>query len=250
MEEIAGILKKVGLTEQEARIYLTLLKLKESRTGQLCKEAKIASSNIYNLLDSLIKKGLASYKLQNNIKIFMPASPETLNELFLEKQKKLDDERIEIQQLINSLKRKEPVNEPYSNYKYFEGLIGIKSMWHEINSLLTKSTEERVYGTKKEGYERLVGFYDEHHKLRNKLNAKAKILFPFEDKELAKKRKNKNTEVKFSELTNEAEWGVIDDMLYIQYYLSKTPRAFLIKDKIFSSTFKQVFDNAWQSAKL
>ncbi|MBI2499543.1 hypothetical protein HYV88_04850 [Candidatus Woesearchaeota archaeon] len=243
------ILSKVGLTKQEVRTYLVLLKLQESQTGELCKETNIASSNIYKILDSLIKKGLVSYRVQNNIKIFMPSPPEALNELFLEKQRRLEEERKEINEVIDNLKKKEINEEPYSKYKYYEGLIGIKSMWHEINSLLTRDSEEKIYGGKKEAYERLIGFYDEHHKIRNKLNAKAKILLPLEDKELAKKRKNKNTQVAFYELKNLAEWGIVDNMVYIQYYTSKIPRAFLIKDKIFADTFKEVFDNVWKTAK-
>ena len=73
------ILTKVGLTSQESRTYLALLRIQESQTGGICKNTGIASSNIYNILDSLIKKGLVGYRVQNNIKIFMPASPETLN---------------------------------------------------------------------------------------------------------------------------------------------------------------------------
>ena len=243
------ILSKIGLTKQEARTYLVLLKLQEAKTGELCKETNIASSNIYKILDSLIKKGLVSYRVQNNIKIFMSSPPEALNELFLEKQSKLEEERKEINEVINKLKKKEIKEEPYSKYKYYEGLIGIKSMWHEVNSLLTNNSGERIYGGKKEAYERLVGFYDEHHKIRNKLNAKAKILFPLEDKGLAKKRKNRNTEVAVYDLKNLAEWGVVDNMVYIQYYTSKIPRAFLIHDKIFADTFRQVFDQVWKVAK-
>ena len=87
--KVEEILSKIGLTNQEARTYLALLKLQEAQTGALCKDVNIASSNIYKILDSLMKKGLVSYRVQNNIKIFMPAHPETLNELFLEKQKRL-----------------------------------------------------------------------------------------------------------------------------------------------------------------
>jgi len=242
------IFSKIGLTGLETKTYLALLKLQEVQTGVICKETNIPSSKIYKILDGLIKKGLVHYRVQNNIKIFMPAPVETLNELFLEKQKKLEEERKQVAELVKNLKTQEPEKEPYSNYKYYEGIIGIKSMWHEINSLLGKDSEERVYGGKKEAYERLVGFYDEHHKIRNKLKAKAKILIPLEHKALAEKRKNKTTAVKLLDMKNEAEWGVVDDILYIQYYLSKVPRAFLIKDKIFAETFKQVFDEVWQQA--
>jgi len=243
------IFSKIGLTSLETKTYLALLKLQESQTGTLCKETNIPSSKVYKILDSLIKKGLVNYRLQNNIKIFMPAPVETLNELFLEKQKKLEEERKQVTELIKNLKTQEPEKEPYSNYKYYEGVVGIKSMWYEINSLLTKDSEERIYGGKKEAYERLVGFYDEHHKIRNKLRVKAKILIPLDNRSLAEKRKNKKTMVKLFDMKNKAEWGVVDDMVYIQHMVTKNPRAFLIKDKIFAETFKEVFDEVWEKAK-
>ena len=52
------------------------------------------------------------------------------------------------------------------------------------------------YGAKKEAFESFIGFYDEHHKIRNKLKAKAKILIPNEFKSLRRKRENKNTKIK------------------------------------------------------
>ncbi len=247
-KEFQEILAKIGLTVQESNVYLALLTLQEAKTGVLCKETKIASSNIYNILDSLIKRGLVSYRVQNNIKIFMPSNPETLNELFKEKQSKIEEERKQIQELVNKLKIKKIAEEPQSNYKYYEGISGIKGMWHEINSLLNKNSVERIYGAKKQSFEKMVGFYDEHHKIRNKLNVKAKILCPAEFKSLGNKRKNKNTQVKFEELRNEAEWGIIDDLVYLQYIITKNPRGFLIKDKIFAETLKDTFDKIWNKA--
>ena len=96
MDKIQQILSKIGLTKQESKVYLSLLELQEAQTGKLCKFTKIASSNIYKILESLMEKGLTHYRLQNNIKVFMPAPPESLNELFLQKQKKLDEERKEV----------------------------------------------------------------------------------------------------------------------------------------------------------
>jgi sugar-specific transcriptional regulator TrmB len=250
MDKIEEILQKIGLTVQESRVYLALLELQEAQTGVICKTTNIASSNIYKILDSLMQKGLVNYRVQNNIKIFMPAPPETLNELFIEKQKKLDDERAEVVELISHLKKRELKKESYSNYKYYEGLTGIKSMWHEINSMLCKKSKLKMYTCKKEGYQRFVGFYDEHHKVRQKCGAEEKLIFPYEDKNLAKERLNlKKIDIRFLDLENEAEWGVVEDHIYIQYIIGKTPRGFLIKDKIFARTFEQVFDQLWNSAK-
>ena len=249
MNKIEPILEKIGLTFQESKVYLTLIELQEAQTGLLCKTTNIASSNIYKILDSLKKKGLISYKLKNNIKVFMPSPPEALNELILEKQKTLDQERKDVINLISNLKVKKIEKESESNYKYYEGITGIKSMWYEINEKMDKEHLIRLYSSKKESYERLIGFYKEHHKLRKKKEVKERIIFPKEDMKLAKKRKNKYTEIKFMELKNDVEWGVANDMAFFQYITGKVPRGFLIKDKKFSKTFEQVFDQLWKKAK-
>ena len=249
MKKIETILEKIGLTSQESRVYLALLELQQAKTGNLCKTTNIASSHIYKILDSLIKKGLISYRLQNNIKVFMPSPPETLDELFLEKQKRLEEERKEIKQLISNLKKKEVKKEPQSNYKYFEGLTGIKALWYEINKKMSSDYIIRCYTGRKGSYERIIGFYSEHHKLRTRKNVQERLIFPLEDTGLANKRRNKLTEIKFTDLKNDTEWGVVKDMVYIQYITGKIPRGFLIKDQTFAKTFEEVFDKLWKIAK-
>ena len=250
-EEFQDILAKIGLTKQESRVYLALLKLQKAQTGLLCKETKIASSNIYTILDSLKDKGLVSYRILNNIKVFMPAPPETLNELFLEKQRKLEEERQEVQELISKLKISK-INEPESTYKYYEGVSGIKGMWHEIILLLPnldKSTIIRVYAGKKESYEKLLGFYKEYQKARKHNKLKQRLILPHEEIIIHKFKEFKDVEVKYKNLKNSAEWGVVGDMFFIQYITTKTPRGFLIKDDIFAQTFSQTFDQLWETAK-
>ncbi len=246
-EELLG---KVGLGKQEGKVYIGLLELKQARTGALCRHTGIASSNIYQILGSLLEKGLVSYRVQNNVRVFMPAPPETLNELFQKKRAELDQERKTLRELIARLKRKEAEREPYADYKYYEGLTGIKALWYEINEVMDKGSIIRGYTAKREGYERLVGFYNAHHELRKKKGVKERLIFPKEDVKLAKKRGDALTEVRFMDLQNEAEWGVVKDRVYIQYITGKRPRGFLIRDEIFAKTFRQVFDQIWERAKL
>ncbi len=249
MNKIEEILTKIGLTDRESRVYLALLGLQQAQTGLICNFTRIASSNIYKILDSLIQKGLVSFRMQNNIKIFMPSPPDYLNELFLEKQRKLEEERVEINELIINLKKKEIKKEPYSNYKYFEGLSGIKSLWYNINSIMDKENMIKIHTCKPGSYERLVGFYTEYHNLRVKKQVRERMIFPNEGRWLAKKRRNKLTEIRFMDLKNDVEWGVMKGYFFLQYITGKSPRGFLIKDEKFSQTFEQVFDNLWGIAK-
>jgi HTH-type transcriptional regulator, sugar sensing transcriptional regulator len=245
-------LKKVGLTKPEAKVYLSLIELKESQTGALCENSKIPSSNIYSILDSLIKKGFVNYRIQNNIKIFMPSNPEIIKDIFKEKQKNLIEEGKEIENLIETLKFKQSEKEAFSKYKYFEGMSGIRAMWigltEELNELSKEETILMYAGVKK-AYESMLGLYEAFHNVRVKKGIKYKIIYSLEETEVAKRRKRQLAEVKFIKLENEAEWGVMGNKFFVQYITQKVPRGFLIEDEIFAETFKQVFNQIWKQAK-
>ncbi|OIO25836.1 hypothetical protein AUJ14_03360 [Candidatus Micrarchaeota archaeon CG1_02_55_22] len=250
MDKTVTILKRVGLSPAEASAYLALTELQETQTGPLCRRAGIASSHIYEVLDSLMEKGLASYRVQNNTRIYSPTTPEALRELFLAREKALKEEREEVSKLVASLERQE-MRRPESNYKYYEGLQGVKAMWHEINASLPSMPKDEpvlVYGNTPQGYERLYRFYDEHHKLRNKLGIPCHILIP-PDEAVAHKRSNKLTQVRFAPLANDAEWGVVGEYYYTQYAVGGTPRAFLIHDAVFAKSYRDVFGQVWKHAQ-
>ncbi|OIO25834.1 hypothetical protein AUJ14_03350 [Candidatus Micrarchaeota archaeon CG1_02_55_22] len=252
--QTAEFLERIGLTNQESRTYLALMELQEAGSSAICKRTGIASSNIYAVLESLISKGLASYRVQNNVKIFMPSPPEVLNELFVEKQKRLEEERQEVSRMISQLKRMEPTKAPCSDYKYYEGLRGVKAMWHEINAMVPKMTNYEIirnYTSKPEGFEKLVKFYDEHHRLRKKHGIRERLIYPL-DKDgiaLARRRTDKITETRLMKFGNYAEWGTAHGCFYIQYITGRSPRSFLIRDETFAQTFEQVYDQLWERSR-
>jgi HTH-type transcriptional regulator, sugar sensing transcriptional regulator len=56
--DILSYLRELGLSDKEAIIYFTLLKVGEAGTSQISKETGLHSQFVYNSLDSLIGKGL------------------------------------------------------------------------------------------------------------------------------------------------------------------------------------------------
>ncbi|MAG75329.1 MAG: hypothetical protein CL811_01105 [Colwelliaceae bacterium] len=245
-------LEKIGLTKPEAKVYLALIELKESQTGPLSEKSGIPSSNIYPLLKSLQDKGFVNYRMQNNIKIFMPSSPQIIKEAFKEKQKNLLEEEKEIETLIESLQSKQAQSESFSKYRYHEGIRNIHSIWSGLKEELKTMPKEKpilMYTGTKKAYESLLGLYEEFHKERVKQKIHYKIIYPLEESKVAKRRKKQLAEVKFAKLENEAEWAIINNKLIIQYITQKVPRAFVIEDKIFAETFRQVFNQVWQTAK-
>src|SRR3989338_8276725 len=94
MEEnkLADLLK-IGLTEGEAKIYVALLELGPSSVGPIKKRTKISHSNIYEILERLINKGVVTTIISNNIKIFQSVSPRNLSRFLDKKEKELYEQR-------------------------------------------------------------------------------------------------------------------------------------------------------------
>ncbi|MBU1245806.1 MAG: helix-turn-helix domain-containing protein [Nanoarchaeota archaeon] len=84
-------LQEIGLTEQESKVYLQLLKEKYQEASKISKLTKINRSVTYSVLNSLIQKGLTSYVIRNNIKYFIAADPKTLIDFLKDKEKILQN---------------------------------------------------------------------------------------------------------------------------------------------------------------
>jgi len=250
MNQIHESLKKIGLKNMEIKTYIALLELKEAQTGLICKKTNIASSNIYQIIESLIKKGLVSYKLKNNIKIFMPSNPESLNQIFKEKQEELEKEKERIQKAISNLKKIELEKNAVEDYKYFEGYAGIKSMLIEVINNLEENETYKSHFAEKENYKRLLSFWDELSEQVIIKKIKTKLIIPINDKKRGqelKKRFKSLTQIKYKKIKNEANFTVTNNMLITYSIKAKPPKAFLIKDKTFAKSFESLFDDIWEN---
>ncbi|MEM4152831.1 MAG: helix-turn-helix domain-containing protein [Candidatus Pacearchaeota archaeon] len=84
------LLEKAGLTKGEAKVYLTLLKIGETTTGNIIKESGLSGSKVYEIINRLIKKGLVSFIVKERTKWFKAATPRKLLEYLDMKTKELN----------------------------------------------------------------------------------------------------------------------------------------------------------------
>ena len=64
------LLEEIGLTKTEIKLYLALLKLGQSTTTGIVREAQVHASKVYEFLDKLIQKGLVTYVIKANKRYF------------------------------------------------------------------------------------------------------------------------------------------------------------------------------------
>ena len=243
-------LKSAGLTLRESLTYMDLQINGESKTGKICERTKIPSSQIYTILNNLMKKGLVNYKIVNNIKVFRASDPDSLNNLFEEKEKEIREEKQQLLKTISKLKLPIPKPEKLSDFKYFYGIKGIKSLYTEISNTWKENDNYYIASAPLESFKKLEGFFlDVVHKKRIKDKVNMKMIINNNSKKWGSKRKKMHlTKIKFLNIDTKTEYGVLNDYFFLVTY-GVEPYGLLIKDRNFASTYKVFFNLLWNIAK-
>ena len=157
-------LRQLGLTEGESKVYESLLTLGTSTVGPIVKKSGVAYSNVYEILERLIEKGLVSFITKEKTKYFQAAEPYHLQE-YLEK--KEADIKKNKQLLSDILPRIQEIQKaaPRENAEIFIGLKGIMTAYEELVQGIEKNAKLQffyVYDPKY--YDIAESFYFRFHK--------------------------------------------------------------------------------------
>ena len=240
-----SILEEQGLTKNEAIIYLTLIKMKETTTGPLIKETNLASSRVYASLERLIKRGLVTFYRKNNIKYF---KAENLNNLL----KLLEEKRRKVQTLILQAKQlKFQDREEYSTI--YEGYNGFKNAFEKMIDLCNSKDEILTFGfSNHHNINSLRLFLKQVDKKRINKKVHMRIIFDLGMKKIIGKDREKEiyTKVKYmySNYFSPAAMNIFKDYVMIETWGEK-PVVLFIKNKEIAESFRQYFNSLWKVAK-
>lgn len=120
-------LKKAGLTEKEAGVYLAALELGETSIARLSQKSKIKRATVYLAVDSLKEKGLLSMIKKRNKAYFYAEDPRKLEQDLESKKVSLQKAMPEILSIANFLDKKPKV-------KYFDGQKALEEVFNDMLS--------------------------------------------------------------------------------------------------------------------
>lgn len=180
------ILEDIGLTGMEARVYIALLELGSSSTGKIVEKSKASSSKIYEILDKLIDKGLASFVIKSGVKHFEAAAPTRLLDYVDERKRLLADQEKEVSALIPELELKRSMAGIGSETQVFKGMQGAKTSFDDILKEMKKGEEYLVLGisTFTPHFERFVVNF---HRKRAEAGIRCRIILNINAKEIGEK---------------------------------------------------------------
>lgn len=239
------ILKEIGLTETEIKVYISLLTFGATSAGKIVEDTGVYRKNLYDALNKLIEKGLVTYVIENKIKVFQAKNPENLEKYLDEKKVKIEEQKHEVQKTISALNplfNKAPVEIESEIYR---GIEGIKTILKEC----LNHKEVLFIGATGDVENRLPYFWPQYNKKRKKLKCRWKSLLVYESRNKPiTKSQYYDYKILPKLLSGLTVIYIYGDYVANILWLEK-PVAFVTKHKTLATNYRKYFNYLWKTIK-
>ena len=239
-------LQKIGLTKGEAKVYLALSELGNSTVGPIVKESKVAYSNIYDILNRLIDKGIVSFITKNKTKHFQAAPPTNLLEYLNNKEKEIIEQKTALKNVLSKIEKLQQGKEN-QEAEIFLGLKGLRSAYEKLIKNSNKDKEILFFNIyKKEYSEQFDLFYKGISNLSKNLKNRGIVNKEYKKSWFAKQAKF--LKMKFVDFPIPGNIDIVKDKVLIVSW-EPTITGILIHSQSIADTMRNYFNEVWKIAK-
>ena len=245
-DKLLNSLIQFGLDQNEAKVYLAALSQGSTTVLRISKSTDVKRTTVYEVITSLIQKGLMKKEIHGFKTLYAAEHPERLENTLAAKRAVLTRALPELEGMYH-LKGTE------STLKYYEGLKAIENIY---NDLLTDLKPHDFYYAisniaEWQGLDEEF-FIKEHVEKRSFMRIETKLLFT--DSPIAQKRittqKNFNEEVRLlPKDTNIHIDLVVTPYKLVMFQLHAPLIAIVIENKATIEMQKQLFEIIWNSVQ-
>lgn len=239
------ILQKLGLSDAEAIVYLTLLETGSTLAGPIIRKTGLHRGTTYQILQRLKEKGLVSSIIKGKKQYFYPANPKRLLDT-------LNEQRERLQQILPALQAKLKLSDEKQNITVYSGIKGIRSALDAMLEELCPHGEYYDFGVSGLFREVMGPYWDLWQQQKKKHHITSKVIFTEE-----LKTRNPTLlrdyfgHVRFHQ---KAYSSLTDTMIYnntvlLLIWTAKPPLAIVIKNKDNAQSYKNQFMLLWRLAK-
>jgi sugar-specific transcriptional regulator TrmB len=236
-------LEGLGLTRNEAIIYITLLDLGKSHIGQISEKTRMHRRTIYDCLERLIDRGLVSFVLEGKTRFFIAVNPGKLKDMAEEKEAKIEQVLPKLLSIAKKSKEKTEVN-------VYSGKEGLKNVMEDLIKSKPKMWLSLTSAAK--ARQAFPIYLDQFHDRRVKEKIFLRIVFARNEgimKRAKELKKTKLTEVRFTnfEYVMPISIWIYDDKTSFLLWDSET--GIIIRNKETAESFRHYFELIWKLAK-
>jgi sugar-specific transcriptional regulator TrmB len=229
-------LQVLGLTKNEAKIYLALINLNKSQAGLISRNTGIHRRSVYDALERLIEKGLVSYIRENDKRYYVAENPTKLEELSQLQKKAIDE-------ILPSLSVKFQEKNQRQETNFYRGIEGLKTV---LDDQINANEDVFIIGASRKASEILKYYLPHYTSKRVKKKLKLFLIYAGKSRDFA---------VPYGETRYLPQ--SYDTPVSINIYGEKVaiiiwsnePTTILIKDKLISKAYKNYFNLLWNIAK-
>ncbi|MBI4114873.1 MAG: TrmB family transcriptional regulator, partial [Candidatus Niyogibacteria bacterium] len=253
-------LRKIGLSENEAKVYFALLELGSGTAQEISKKSGVNRPTTYVQLENLMKMGLAStYEKESTRKggatktMFRAESPEYLHHVISREKDVLSEKENILQNIAPHLAGIFANAKEHPKVRFFEGKEGLKTMREEyLRTVRESAIKEIVSVTSLDPVLKIFPAHSEEYSLeRAKNNIRGRVIYTSKKGESLKKTDKEmlresrflpSDEFPFShDITiygNQVAFSVLNNALM----------GVIIENKEIAGSMRVLFDLAWKSA--
>lgn len=236
-------LKKTGLSQREAKLYLALLDQGSTTIGPLVEKTDIPSSKIYEVLYRLEDKGLANHIIIKKQKHFQAADPEILLH-------QLEDKTEKFKKHLQELKTRKTLAQEKQYAEFYEGKEAIFTLLRNLVKQARKGDEYCSFELDDEYKEDdIAAFFSGLALLRSEKGMLTRILAKKETKKILEyelpKKSLKLMHVKYT--TTRYPEGIIilnDEVILLEF--EGEPSAVRIKSETHAKNYKKFFEELYK----
>lgn len=250
-------LRKLGLNDKEAAVYVAALQLGPSPAQVIARKAKLVRATTYVVLDSLMKKALVTKFKEGKKTLFAAEAPSLLARL-LEKQEEAIRERYEeLKNLLPQLQASAKSEGEKPSVRYFDGVEGLHAIRREM--MMQSQAGDVWYSfTPIDNLNTVLGQADDSSYYRQRISkgVKMKSILTVTSssqrkKSLAEKYKDELTErryVPYEIFNSPSGMTIFRDQIAIGSFVGRAGGV-IIDSPQMASMMKRVFELAWIGAK-
>ena len=236
------ILKKLGLTNNEVEIYITLLNSGELSVNEIGSKSGLHRQVCYDALDRLLEKGFVSFITKSNKKFFKALNPEKILDY-------LEEKKLEVNSILPQLSALYQSETQETEVEVIKGKTVFRTIYNDIINTIKKTKQPMLaLGVDEDKYLETdeIGIKQYINKLK-KHNLKEKLL-------------TKESSTTFFE-GPQSEYRLIPDKLFnpntthiygnkVAFIIWGTPmNGIIIKNKEVAYANRNYFEMLWKIAK-
>ncbi len=246
--ELQSTLRALDFSEKESTVYLALLELGKGTVSQISRKAGINRTTGYEILDSLINKGIVTLSGKEPKTEYAAEPPESLIAHYKKKAEEASDRVKRAENFVPQLLRVYAVqNRP--KIKFYEGTEGLK---HVYEDTLTSSETIRAYASVEDVNDGIPNYFPEYFKRRAAKNIHIRAIFPetplaHERSALDSDEKRVSLLVPHDRFSFTPEINIYDNKVMIASWREKL--GIIIESEEIADVMKKIYELAWEEAR-